>query len=253
MRVVAYNVSGGMDPAAAGAVLAELDAQLVCLLEIPGGARLRGIARAAGLAVVERAGRKRSGAAVLAHPDVRVRASSRVPLSAPKDVPGREAAHAIVGVEGLGLSVTAVQLGLQPDVRRANLDELVTFLRSIDLPSVLGCDLNESVRSPVASALAAIYQDAHALVGLGSGATYPTSDPSSRQDFVFVDPALRVTASFVPSGGAIDVASHHRPVVADIEATDAVGDARAGGSRAGGFRSDAPHEMSPDAPPEDGS
>jgi endonuclease/exonuclease/phosphatase family metal-dependent hydrolase len=223
MRVVTYNVSGGLDPSAVGSVLAELEPQVVCVLEIPGGGRLRSIARAAGLEVVERAGKKGSGAAVLVHPDVRVRASSRVSLSTPKDVPSREAAHAIVGVDGLGLSITAVQLGLRPDVRRTNLDELVTFLRSIDLPSVLGCDLNESVRSPVASALASIYQDAHALVGLGSGATYPTSDPSSRQDFVFVDPALRVIASHVPTGGGVDVASHHRPVVADIEATDDVG------------------------------
>lgn len=223
MRVVTYNISGGLDPAAAGSVLAALQPQVACVLEIPGNGRLRSIARRAGLEVVERAGKKGSGAAVLAHPDVRVRASSRVPLSTPKDLPGREAAHAIVSFGGLGLSITAVQLGLRPDVRRANLDELVTFLRSIDLPTVLGCDLNESVRSPVASALASLYQDAHAVVGLGSGATYPTSDPSSRQDFVFVDPDLRVTASFVGTDGSVEVASHHRPVVADIEATDAAG------------------------------
>jgi endonuclease/exonuclease/phosphatase family metal-dependent hydrolase len=240
MRVVTYNVSGGLDPAAAGGVLAGLEPDIVCVLEIPGAGRLRSIARRAGLEVVERAGKKGSGSAVLVQPDVRVRASSRVPLTTPKDLPSREAAHAIVSVEGLGLSITAVQLGLRPEVRRTNLDELVTFLRSIDLPSVLGCDLNESVRSPVASALASLYQDAHALVGLGSGATYPTSDPSSRQDFVFVDPDLRVTASFVARGDAVDVASHHRPVVADLEATDAVGDhadgASADAAAAGGDR-----------------
>lgn len=222
MRVVAYNVSGGLDPKASSRVLAELEPQVVCLLEIPGGGRLRSIARRAGLEVVERAGKRGTGAAVLVHPDVRVRATSRVALSTPKDLPSRELAHAIVSVDGLGLSITAVQLGLRPDVRRTNLDELVTFLRSVDLPSVLGCDLNESVRFPVASALAAVYQDAHALAGIGSGATYPTSDPSTRQDFVFVDPHLRVTASFVPSGDDVNVASHHLPVVADIEATDAV-------------------------------
>lgn len=238
MRVVTYNVSGGLDPAAAGHVLAELEPQVVCLLEIPGGGRLRSLARRAGLEVVERAGKRGTGAAVLVHPDVRVRASSRVALTTPKDVPAREAAHAIVSLDGLGLSITAVQLGLRPDVRRTNLDELVTFLRSIDLPSVLGCDLNESVRSPVASALASIYQDAYALAGLASGATYPTSDPSSRQDFVFVDPDLRVTASFVASGGAVDVASHHLPVVADIEAADAAGEDLDGAPPEGGASDD---------------
>lgn len=218
MRIVTYNVSGGLDPGAAGSVLGELAPQVVCLLEAPGGGRLRSLARRAGLSVVVRSGRRGTGAAVLVHPDVRVRSSSRVPLTTPKEVPDRGAAHAIVSVEGLGLSVTAVHLGLRPEVRQTNLGELVTFLRSIDLPTVLGCDLNESVRSPVAAALAERYQDAHAMAGTGSGATYPTSDPSTRQDFVFVDPQLRVVASHVPGGGTVDVASHHRPVVADVTA-----------------------------------
>ena len=218
MRIVTYNVSGGLDPGAAGSVLAELAPQVACLLEAPGGSRLRSLARAAGLEVVVRSGRRGTGAAVLAHPDVRVRASSRVRLTTPKEVPDRGAAHAIVSVDGLGLSVTAAQLGLRPDVRQTNLDERVTFLRSVDVPTILGCDLNESMRSPVAAALAEMYQDAHAVVGTGSGATYPTSDPSSRQDFVFVDRQLHVVASHVPDGGTVDVASHHRPVVADVTA-----------------------------------
>jgi len=221
MRVVAYNVSGALDPAAAGSVLAGLEPQVVCLMEMPGRGRLRSIARRAGLEVAGRAGKKGSGCAVLVHPDVEVQTSSEVDLETPKELPDRKAAHVVVTVDGVGISISAVQLGLRPDVRRTNLDELVSFLRSVGLPSVVGCDLNESVRFPVASELASIYQDAHALVGLGSGATYPTPNPSSRQDFVFVDPTLRVTASFVGRGDDVDVAGHHRPVVADIEVSDA--------------------------------
>jgi endonuclease/exonuclease/phosphatase family metal-dependent hydrolase len=220
MRVVTYNVSGGLDPAAAGTVLRDVAADVACILEVPGSSRLRTIARGAGLDIAERSGRRGSGAAVLVHPDARVRATSRVPLTAPRDVPRREAAHVIVGVGGLGLSVTAVQFGLRPEVRRTNLDELVTFLRSIDLPTVVGCDLNESVRSPVAAAMADLYQDAHAVAGSGSGLTYPTADPSTRQDFVFVDAELRVVACRVPDGPETTVASHHRPVVVDLEATE---------------------------------
>jgi endonuclease/exonuclease/phosphatase family metal-dependent hydrolase len=220
MRVVTYNVSGGLDPEAAGTVLRSLEPQIVCLLEAPGPTRLRTIARTAALEVAERSGRRGSGAAVLVHPDARVRATSRVPLTVPRGVPRREAAHVIVGVGGLGLSVTAVQFGLRPEVRRTNLDELVTFLRSIDLPTVVGCDLNESVRSPVAAAMADLYQDAHAVAGVGSGLTYPTADPSTRQDFVFVDAELRVVACTVPDVPEVTVASHHRPVVVDLLAGD---------------------------------
>jgi endonuclease/exonuclease/phosphatase family metal-dependent hydrolase len=216
IRIVAYNVSGGLDVAAAGKVLAELAPTIVCVTEAPGPKRLRTLARPAGLDIAARSGRRGSGTAVLVAPELHVRASSRVPLTTPKDVPTREATHTIVSLGGVGLSVTAVQLGLRPDVRRTNLDELLTFLRSIDLPSVIGCDLNESVRSPVAASLAASYQDAFALAGSGTGATYPTSDPSTRQDFVFVNPELRILRAEVPTGPDLATASHHLPVVVDL-------------------------------------
>jgi endonuclease/exonuclease/phosphatase family metal-dependent hydrolase len=220
IRVVSYNVSGGLDLGAAGAVLAALEPRVVCLLERPGSSRLARLARRSGLEVAVRAGRRGSGTAVLVHPDVRVRSTSVLPLTAPPDVPRREAAQAIVGAGGLRLSVTAVQLGLRPDVRRTNLDQLVRFLDTIDAPTVLGCDLNESVRSPVAAALAARFQDAHAVAGTGGGETYPTGDPSTRQDFVFVDRSLTILGAFVGTEPPCDVASHHRPVVADLAGRD---------------------------------
>ena len=231
MRIVAYNVSGGIDPGAVGQVLAAIGPDVACLTEAPGGGRLRTLARDAGLDVVARTGRRGSGTAILADSAVRVRATSQVPLTTPRDVPTREATHAILGVGGLGVSVTAVQLGLRPEVRRTNLDELLAFLATIDLPSIVGCDLNESVRSPVAAAFATRYQDAHDVAGSGAGATYPTSDPSTRQDFVFVDPGLEVTASWVPTDPPVDVASHHRPVVAEIS-TAVASDAPTAGSSA---------------------
>jgi endonuclease/exonuclease/phosphatase family metal-dependent hydrolase len=220
IRVVTYNVSGGLDLGAAAKVLVSLEPRVVCLLERPGSGRLSRFARRSGLEVAVRAGRRGSGTAVLVHPDVGVRSTSVLPLTAPPDVPRREAAQAILGVGGLRLSVTAVQLGLRPEVRRMNLDQLVHFLGTIDAPTVLGCDLNESVRSPVATALAERFQDAHAVAGTGGGETYPTGDPSTRQDFLFVDRSLTVLGAFVGVEPPCDVASHHRPVVVDLAGRD---------------------------------
>lgn len=217
MRLVSYNVSGGLDPVAAGTALREVDATVVCLLELPSTKRLRALLRAADLEIVARAGRRGTGTAILARSEVRVRATTLVPLTTPRDVPSRQAAHAIISVGGLGLSVTAVQLGLRPEVRLTNLTELLAFLDSIEQPSVIGADLNASARSPVATGLAARYTDAFDEVGSGLGLTYPTSDPSTRRDFVFVDPRLAVTAAWVPTGEQVDRASHHRPVVVDLE------------------------------------
>lgn len=225
MRLVSYNVSGGLDPVAAGTALREVAPTVVCLLELPSTKRLRALLRAADLEIVARAGRRGTGTAILARSEVRVRATTMVPLTTPRDVPSRQAAHAIISADGLGLSVTAVQLGLRPEVRLTNLTELLAFLDSIEQPSVIGADLNASARSPVATGLAARYTDAFDAVGSGLGLTYPTSDLSTRQDFVFVDPRLAVTAAWVPAGEQVDRASHHRPVVVDLEQSPTGSDA----------------------------
>ena len=216
IRIVTYNLSGGVDPGAVGDVLAELEPWIVCVQERPSTKRLRRIGRAADLEVAARAGRRGTGTAVLVHQDVSVRSTAPVPLTTPRDVPTREATNVILVAGGLRLSVTAVQLGLRPEVRRVNLDELLRFLVSVDAPTVIGCDLNESVRSPVASALADSFNDAFAVAGTGPGDTYPTSDPSTRQDYLFVDRSLTLLGCRVASGPSVDVASHHRPVVVDL-------------------------------------
>ncbi len=226
MRLVAYNVSGGRDPVTAGRLLATIEPDVVCLTEIPSTDRLKALARFAGLHIVARAGRRGTGTAILATEQVRVRATARVPLTTPRDVPARQATHAILSLGGLGVSVTSVQFGLRPEVRRTNLGELLDYLATIEQPSVIGTDLNESIRSPVAASLAERLQDAHAVAGSGAGLTYPTADPSTRQDFVFVSRRLQVRAATVPTDAQVQVASHHRPVVVDLAARN--GDQEAG-------------------------
>lgn len=226
IRVVAYNVSAGLDVGAAGQVLAELQPTVVCLLEAPPPAKLRRLVRPAALEVAARSGRRSSGTAVLVAPFVHVLAKVGVPLTTSRDVPRREATHVIASIGGTRLSVTAVQLGLRPEIRRRNLDELTDLLDSVEALTVVGCDLNESPRSPVARALAQRYQDAHAVAGVGSGLTYPTTDLSVRQDFLFVDPRLGVRRCFSPLDPPVEVASQHRPVAVDLELPVADADRR---------------------------
>jgi endonuclease/exonuclease/phosphatase family metal-dependent hydrolase len=220
IRVVTYNVNGALDPVAVGTVLARLEPDIVCMLEAPPRLTLRRVARVAGLHPVVRAGRRRLSTVVLVGERARVLSHARHELSAPAGVMPRPVAHAIVGVGALRLSVAAVQLGMRPDVREANAPELERVLADVDLPSVLGMDLNDSPKGPVAVRFAAVMQDAFAVSGRGRGDTYPTPDPSTRQDFCFVDPTLTVIMARVPTDPPVDVASHHRPLVVDVAASD---------------------------------
>lgn len=220
IRIVSYNVNGGLDTAAVGNVLAWLKPDLVCLLEAPGRLGQRRIAKAAGLSVISRAGKRRLSTAILASERVRVLSHNSHVLAAPSGVPDRAVAHAIVGIGGLRLSVAAAQLGMRPEVREGHVAELERFLANVDLPSVLCCDLNESAKGPSAARLAEVLQDAFAVAGTGHGDTYPTPDPSTRQDFVFVDPSLAIERAHVPTEPPIDIASHHRPVVVDLAGSD---------------------------------
>lgn len=220
IRVVTYNVNGGLDAAAVGNVLAWLKPDVVALIEAPGRMNLRRVAKSAGLRVVARAGRRRLSNVLLTSERVRVLSHSSHQLPSPPGVPDRDVAHAIVGVGGLRFSVAAAQLGMRPEVRESHVAEVERFLASIDLPSVLCVDLNESAKGPSASRLAEVLQDAFAVAGTGHGNTYPTPDPSTRQDFVFVDPALAIERTHVPTEPPIDIASHHRPVVVDLAGSD---------------------------------
>lgn len=166
IRVVTYNVSGGLDVVAAGAVLAELRPDIVCVLERPGGGRLRSLARRDDREVAVRTGRRGTGTAILVGSDIRVRPWTTVPLTVPREVPQREASQAVVDVRGPRLGVVAVQLGLRREVHRTNLGGLRGSLDAL------------------------------------------------------VDHALRVLACHVPTHVPVVVASHHRPVVADLPLPD---------------------------------
>jgi endonuclease/exonuclease/phosphatase family metal-dependent hydrolase len=220
IRIGVWNVGGALDVEAAGAVLRAVQPDVLCVLEPPNRLGLRRLARSADLQVAHRAGGRRTGAVLLTRADARVLSSNDVELDPACGAPARHAAHAIVGVGALRVSVLAVQLGLRPESRAHHADQLLAFLATVDLPSVVGADLNESPGGPGGSRLTGRFVDAFVAAGRGRGDTYPTPDPMARHDYVLFDPALRVRACRVHEDPPVDVVSHHRPVLADIAAHD---------------------------------
>lgn len=226
-RLVTWNVNGALDPGVVGRVLAHLEPDVVVLVETPSRLGLRRLARATDLRVIARAGTRRVGVAVLAGERSRVLSTAVVELPGAEGSPDREAAHAIVGVGQLRLSVLGVQLGLHPEVRAAHAARLEQFIATIDLPTVLAGDLSEPPGGPVVQRLTALLDDAFAVAGTGDGTTYPTPEPTARHDYVLVAPSLHVHSCWVPAEPPIDTASHHRPVVAVLGGPDSGADTAA--------------------------
>lgn len=232
IRVVTYNLSGGLDIGALAEVLASLEPDVVCAVEAPARMGLRRLARRADLDVAIRAGRRRLGVALLTGERARVLSAVAHDLTPVEGLPHRAVAQAIVGVGSLRLGVFAVQFGLRPEVRAVHVGAVEQLAAKVNAPVVIGGDLNEAPGGPTVGRLAEILVDAFETAGEGLGATYPNPEPMSRKDYVFVDRSLAVVRAFVPADGLVAVASHHRPVVAELAAVEEVGEpARASEAR----------------------
>lgn len=197
---------------------------MVCASEVPGRFALSRLARRSNLSVVTRRGKRGWASAILASHDVHVRTRGVIDLPASDGVPDRVATTAILAAGGIRLAVVSVQLGLRPEVREQHAHLLERAMASIDAPTVLAGDLNETPSGVVATRFAEVLEDAFAVAGEGRGETYPNPDPSARRDLVYVDRRLAVQRCWVPSISPISVASHHRPVVVELAGTDEIGD-----------------------------
>ncbi|MDX1620944.1 MAG: endonuclease/exonuclease/phosphatase family protein [Nitriliruptorales bacterium] len=224
IRCVTYNVSAGLDLRAAGQVLDGLGADVVGILEGPSRRGLRRLASGGDLHVAARGGGRRLPVALLVSDRVRVLSHHAHDLETPGGGPDRVALHAILGAGGLRLSVIVTQLGLRPEVRQAHAQEIEAILAKVDAEPVLLGDLNEAPGGEVVKRFSEVLDDSFVVAGEGRGESYPTPDPSVRQDYVFVGRDLTVLRSWVHAAPPVDVASHHRPVVVELagrdEATD---------------------------------
>ncbi|MEA2554967.1 MAG: hypothetical protein QOI60_298 [Actinomycetota bacterium] len=106
------------------------------------------------------------------------------------------------------LWVVSTHLGLTGEERGRHARELRSIIGE-RRPLVLGGDLNADEDSPVVAVFNEIGVDA----GRSAGATFPSSAPTARIDYLFVSPEIEIGRVAV-SGGAD--ASDHRLVVAEL-------------------------------------
>ena len=219
LRIASYNLRSLRDDRSAVVrVLRGLDADVVCLQEVPRFWRWRSrcaaLARESGLLYVGGGGRVLGGTAMMASLRVDVRSTIEYAFSRTPKLHKRGAVAARIHRTGASLVVASVHLGLDADERYRHRGELVGLVDRFESDvTVLAGDLNEGPDKPTWQALAAEFVDVGAD---GDTPTFSVVKPRRRIDGVFVRGPARITSYRVIDGPDVLVASDHRPVVVDL-------------------------------------
>ncbi len=134
----------------------------------------------------------------------------------------------VLDVEGTNVVVLNTQLaGSATDtVQRANVSELAAYARGTESFPTLFCgSLSPSSDSSAFTLLGGIFRDCWEIAGAGFGATFPSSRPDRRIDFIYVLKSLVPTdtkspeISLQPTGAEVipDTSSDHRPLVVTVK------------------------------------
>jgi endonuclease/exonuclease/phosphatase family metal-dependent hydrolase len=221
LRVVSYNVHGLRDDRAALVeVVRELDPDVLIVQEAPRRFRWRTrnahLAHDLGLVYVA-GGAPSLGNVILT--SLRVRPQEtwelRYPLTPGRHMRGAVFARCTAG--GAPFVVVGSHLSTDIAERPAQARLLAKALADIDVPVILGADLNEPPGGSAWQVLgAALVDGADGARPSGPWATFPAGAPRQRIDTVLVDPRIQVTGYRVADLPATRRASDHLPVVAEL-------------------------------------
>jgi endonuclease/exonuclease/phosphatase family metal-dependent hydrolase len=220
LRVLSYNVHTLRDDRAAlTAVVRGLEPDVVILQEAP--RRFRWRTKTANLAhdfglLVAAGGLPALGNLLLTNHRVRVHDEwcLRYPLTAGRHMRG--AAFARCSVGSTPFVVAGSHLSTDPEERPAQAALLKKALSEVDLPVILGGDLNEGASGPAWRTLADGLVDAAVTADLADRHTFSCSNPRARIDALFVDPRIEVRRYEVVDTPEAHRASDHFPLLADL-------------------------------------
>jgi endonuclease/exonuclease/phosphatase family metal-dependent hydrolase len=223
LRVLTYNVhSQKDDQAALAAVVRDIAPDVVVVQEGPRRFRWRGkgaaLARSFGM-LVAAGGLPSLGNLVLTSLRVRVHEAWSIRLP---HTPGRHmrgAAFAECSVGPVRFVVAGSHLSTYADERANQASALRAEMSKVDLPLVLGADLNESPSGEAWRILAEGMTDAAAEAGAGDRPTFSCANPRHRIDALFVDPRVTVLGYDVVDTPEALRASDHFPVVVHMHFT----------------------------------
>jgi endonuclease/exonuclease/phosphatase family metal-dependent hydrolase len=134
-------------------------------------------------------------------------------------LPSEEQQRACLQVEidlgGRTLTFFSVHLGLNPEERHRQLDQLLVYTAQAPSPKVLVGDFNARPGSREIERVLEQFAHSYAIAGTGDGYTSPADAPRQTIDYIFVSPDIQVLSTeIIPS-----LASDHLPVAAEISLT----------------------------------
>ena len=143
--------------------------------------------------------------------DTLTRLSTQDANPVPAPAPGL--LDATLDVRGTRVRVLNTHLDYRSDprVRRQQVSEMVQYLGTSDVPTIVFGDLNAPPNAPELAPLLTRLRDAWSPA-FGDGYTYPADAASKRIDYVLVSAQFTVLGATVPETQASD----HRPVIVDL-------------------------------------
>ncbi|HEU4425452.1 MAG TPA: endonuclease/exonuclease/phosphatase family protein [Pilimelia sp.] len=217
---MSYNVHMQRDDTAAlAAVVRAAEPDVLIVQEAPRRFRWRAkcarLAHSLDLVVVE-GGLPSLGNLLLTN--LRVRAhdtwSIRLPLTPGRHMRG--AAFAVCSIGRTRFAVAGSHLSTDPYERPGQAALVRKALAEIDVPVVLGADLNETSGSPAWRTLGEGLVDVAAKCSRDDRFTFSCPDPRQRIDALFTDPRFTVRRYDVIDTPEARRASDHFPIVADL-------------------------------------
>lgn len=220
LRVVSYNVHGLRDDVASvHAVLRELRPDVLMVQEAPGRWRWRHrCAELARRVEMFYAVGGVPGLNNLILTSLRVQVHDtwvvRFPL-----IPGRHlrgAAFARCSVDRVPFAVAGSHLSTHATERPGQATLLKNAMSDLDLPLVVGVDVNETSGGPAWCTLADGLVDLADAAGCAERATFSCAEPRLRIDALFADPRFTLRRYDVVDTPAARLASDHFPLLAEL-------------------------------------
>ncbi len=224
LRVLTYNIrSLRDDEAAVTRVISAARADVVAIQEAPRFLRWRStaarIARRSGMVVLT-GGRTAAANLLLCNLDLTVAATRDVLFSRDPRLHQRGTAMAYGSLGGHRFALAGIHLDVEEEPRYRHVGELHAALDAFvpaDYPVIVAGDTNDDPGSRVWRRLEERGVDAWAAAGTGDGITSSVVLPRRRIDGIFLDPRLTVRHAEVINTEDVQIASDHRPVLAEIE------------------------------------